>query len=54
LRPRWTLHRIGRTIKDPTSVLPNYQALLETDADIRPALKNAWNSILASEYKKGE
>jgi len=46
-----TLWYYLRLLKDPASVLPNYQALLETDADIRPDLKDAWNSILNSEYK---
>jgi len=46
-----TLWYYLRLLKNPAEVLPNYQALLEIDPDIRPDLKASWNSILATEYK---
>ena len=47
-----TLWYYLRLLKNPATVLPKYQALLETDQDIRPDLKSKWNEILASEYKQ--
>ncbi len=46
-----TLWYYLRLLKNPATVLPKYQALLETDPDIRPDLKNKWNNILETEYK---
>ncbi len=46
-----TLWYYLRLLKNPAMVLPKYQALLETDPDIRPDLKNKWNNILETEYK---
>jgi DNA (cytosine-5)-methyltransferase 1 len=47
-----TLWYYLRLLKEPALVLPNYQALLEKDPDVRPALKEAWNTILNGEYQR--
>lgn len=39
-----------RLLKDPATILPAYEKLLEADPDIRPELKTAWNRIVSEEY----
>jgi len=41
-----------RLLKNPATILPTYQGLLEADEDIRPGLKTAWNRIISDEYRR--
>jgi DNA (cytosine-5)-methyltransferase 1 len=45
-----TLWYYLRLLKEPSKILTKYQALLESDEDIRPELKEAWNSVISEEY----